>query len=108
MIHSIDLSSQEAAVGEAVTVVVHSDSGARVAISCFVDNPPPPRFKGCRECSVLTVQSGQSFEILPGTNTWKKDQGGYQITATTDDGDTRTVTVNVAGTSAGDGGAIAA
>jgi len=105
MIHSVDLSSNEVLVGQSITIEIEADSDIRVSIGCFVDKPPPPRFKGCAECSVQVVQSGQPFRLTPGRDTWRTDGGGYRIVATSSDGDSRTVIVRVLRGAAGASGA---
>jgi hypothetical protein len=106
MIHSVDLSSDEVIVGQTFTIEVHADSPVEISIGCFVDKPPPPRFKGCRECSVQIVRSGQPFEVTPRKDTWRSDDGGYRIKVTDADGNSETVFVNVLGGTASAGGTV--
>lgn len=99
MIRSIDLSRDIVIVGETIAIEVYADSPINVSISCFVDKPPPAGFKKCPECNTQTVLSGQSFYLTPQPDTWNFAHGEYRIVATTADGDSRTATVRVMGSS---------
>jgi hypothetical protein len=106
VIHSIDVSASEVIVGQPFTIEVHADSSVQVSVGCFVDKPPPPRFKGCNECNVQTIQSGQPFAITPRADTWRNQKGGYRIKVTDADGNTETIIVRVLGDAAATGGAM--
>ncbi|MEM8513450.1 hypothetical protein RCH14_002780 [Massilia sp. MP_M2] len=105
MIYSVDVSAGEVVVGQTFSIEVHADSSLQVSISCFVDNPPPPRFKGCHECNVQVIQSGQRISVTPRKDTWLNTEGGYRIKVTDVDGNTETATVRVLGDTASAGGA---
>lgn len=79
MIYSVDVSSSEVVVGQPITIEVKADSAVQISVACFVDKPPPPRFKDCRECSVQMVQSGQPFTVTPRADTWRNHSGEYRF-----------------------------
>ena len=108
MIHSVDVSADEVVVGQSITIEVHADSPVQIAVGCFVDKPPPPRFKGCSECNVHFVPIGKPFTITPKSDTWQRDSGGYQFKITDADGYTKIVEVRVLNDSAAAGGAMIA
>ncbi|QBE65817.1 hypothetical protein [Pseudoduganella lutea] len=105
MIYSVNSSSNEVTVGQPFSVEVIADSALHISISCFVDSPPPPRFKGCRECSVHIVQSGQPFTITPKRDTWLNHQGGYSIEVRDADGNTENLVIRVSVDTDATGGA---
>ena len=82
-------------VGETFTLIVYGDSPIMVSVGCFVDTPPPPRFKTCAECSIHRIQSGEQIDFTPDQATWQGERGGYQIKIRDARGDTRELKVNV-------------
>ena len=100
MIRDVQLSSQEVAIGEAVSLSVFADSPISLTIGCFIDRPPPPRFAGCAECSVQTVRSGEEVTIRPQLETWLHQEGGYLISIRDAEGDEREIRIRVFSASA--------
>jgi len=51
--------------GETHFIQIDGDGPFRMSISCFVDKPPPPGFKPCRECGSQSVSAGKwvSFTV---------------------------------------------
>lgn len=108
MIYSVDVSANEVVVGQEFTIQVHADSLVQISVGCFVDKPPPPRFKGCIECNVQVIQSGQPFSVTPRADTWRNHEGGYEIKVRDADGNTETIIVRVLGDASAAGSALVA
>lgn len=95
MIQSVNLSTTSVGVGQPFTLAVYADAPISVSIACFVEDPPPPRFQGCPECSVQTVRSGQMLQITAEPDTWRNKSGRYRIAITDASGDHQEVLVEV-------------
>ncbi len=55
--------------------VLHGAGPFRVTTQCFVDDPPPPGFRSCPECSSFEVAEDVSFRVECPEQLWERGQG---------------------------------
>lgn len=67
-------------IGEKRRLVLAGDAPFTVSTSCFVENPPPPGFRPCAECSTTTLAEGEAMDIEVAATFWRSKTGRIQIT----------------------------
>lgn len=95
MIQQIDFPTNLVHVDDPIEITIHAPDPITVRVACFVNQPPPPRYKTCAECLTYTVANGGKFILIPNKTTWSNQQGdyGYEFTVTDATGDTRSFRV---------------
>ena len=94
----INLSSDQdqIEIGQEITVSAMGDNPPFIIqISCFVEDPPPPGFKGCAECNVYEVESNELIKLTADQNFWWNHRGSYRIKIRDSVGDTEEVRIPV-------------
>ena len=79
MINVVEFDRGPIIIGEKRRLVLAGDAPFAVSTSCFVDNPPPPGFRKCAECSTTTIAAGQVMEIEVAATFWRSKTGRIQI-----------------------------
>lgn len=95
MIHEIEFDKRPIDAGEMRPLVVHADSPLQVEIKCFVRMPPPPGYRRCHACGVITIQSGELHFINADSGVFKEEGGRLEITVSDRSGDIRKFNLEV-------------
>lgn len=66
-------------LGQEIQLSAIGDLPLTIEIGCFVDRPPPPRFKGCPECQIHSARSGEAITFRVDPDTWREQSGRYNI-----------------------------
>ncbi|HEY2713778.1 MAG TPA: hypothetical protein VGI60_14785 [Chthoniobacterales bacterium] len=75
MIEKIEYSDLEPSPGDLLRVTVIGSGRFELSVSCFIDNPPPPRFAPCDECRTKSVRAGEAFEMIVPSDLEGRSQG---------------------------------
>lgn len=66
--------------GETRELVLTGDAPFIVSACCFVQNPPPPGFRPCAECSTKTIVEHEVFSLEASFTFWQGKTGRIEIT----------------------------
>ena len=79
MINLVEFEKRPLIIGERRRLVLTGDEPFVVSTSCFVNNPPPPGFRPCTECSTQVIFERQAFVIEATVEFWRNKQGRIDI-----------------------------
>jgi hypothetical protein len=110
----LNLDQSPLQVGEGRSLRISGDGPFLVSTACFIDNPPPPGFRGCAECRTVEIQPGESIDVLASRDFWQGKRGYILVTCRDSSGDVREIKLLVVPeeeatpTASGGGGAVLA
>jgi hypothetical protein len=88
---NLDIERGPIQIGEGRSLFVAGDGPFLVSTACFVDNPPPPGFRGCSECLTVEIQSGESVYLQASRDFWEGRKGHILITCRDSTGSVREI-----------------
>ncbi len=95
MINHIQYPRTPVTIGQPIEISVQAADPITIRVACFVNEPPPPRYSSCSECSTSVVRSGELFTLIPDPKTWGNKRGGYEFTVIDVTGDKKMFRVNI-------------
>jgi hypothetical protein len=96
MIRNIEFDLSPIDAGATRDMVVRGRGPFVIELKCFVQNPPPPGYKPCRECGTIRAQDGESVLIKASAKSFASG-GTLSMTVTDRDGDARDLNITVLG-----------
>jgi hypothetical protein len=91
MITGIEFDRNPIIAGETRSLVVYASAPIRIRISCFVFKPPPPDYRPCDACGVLTVNSGEPAKIKADEATFAHEGGELHLHIIDADGEEKEI-----------------
>jgi hypothetical protein len=96
MIEILEFKRGPLAPGEQRPLVLAGDGPFTVSTSCFVEDPPPPGFRPCAECSTTKVAVNQALMVEAGARFWAGKRGVIGVRITDSVGETLKLELAVA------------
>lgn len=90
-----DFDSRPILAGESRAFTLKSPVPVRIQIRCFVQRPPPPGYRPCRECGALSVEFGQTVFIEASGSIFGSTGGALEIEVADLTGETALITLQV-------------
>ena len=100
MIQDIEFDLSPIGAGATRDMVVRGGGPFDIELKCFVQNPPPPGYKPCRECGTIRAHDGETVQIKASADRFASG-GTLSVTVTDQDGDARDLHITVLGRTAG-------
>ncbi len=88
MIEILEFKRGPLALGEQRRLVLAGDGPFTVSTSCFVEEPPPPGFRPCAQCSTTKAAVNQAVMVEAGARFWARKRGVIEVTITDSVGET--------------------
>lgn len=75
MIEILEFDRRPVQTGEMRRLVLGGDGPFELSDSCFVDEPRPPGFRPCAECSTRRVDAYEPYDLIVSPTFWRGKQG---------------------------------
>lgn len=96
MITEVEFSVAPLTPGEQRSISAWTDAAPlTVKVRCFVEHPPPAKYKPCKECGTFTVGSGEALHLVASMTAFRETGGTLVVTVTDQAQDTRAFEVYV-------------
>jgi len=85
MIREVRFDTRPIHPGEKRPLQAWADTSMSVAIKCFVKSPPPPGYRPCPACGVITLESGETTYVEADRATFEKAKEDSRLDVTLKD-----------------------
>jgi len=93
---SIEIDRSPIRPGERRTLTLLGRGSFEYSTACFVDQPPPPGFRGCRECGSNLIDVHERMDVaITAPTDWPGTQNRFRIVVTEPDGVTHYIDLQV-------------